>query len=142
MRRLPRPLRRAVQERARGLCEYCRSSMDLTGHEFTVDHIHPVSRGGTHDAANLCLCCFWCNSYKQVSTGGTDPRTGREVPLFNPRSDNWDEHFRWSPTAARVIGRTAVGRATVQALHLNRPSLVQSRQVWARHGLHPPERSA
>jgi hypothetical protein len=139
MSRLPPPARRAVRERARGLCEYCRCSEELTGHECTIDHILPEARGGTDDASNLCLCCFWCNSYKQVMAEALDSRTGRIVPLFNPRTDRWEAHFRWSPTGARIMGRTATGRATVQALHLNRIFLARARRVWARHGLRPPE---
>jgi hypothetical protein len=140
MRRPLPSIRHAVQERAEGICEYCRSSMEVTGQDFTLDHILPASRGGSDDGANLCFCCFWCNSYQQATTEAPDPRTRRFVPLFNPRTSNWDEHFRWSPTLTRIIGRTAVGRATIQTLQLNRPTLVRSRQLWARHGLHPPER--
>ena len=112
--------------------------MDYTGHEFTVDHVIPTSRGGTDDFNNLCLCCFWCNNYKRAHIEAVDMRTGRVVPLFNPRTDNWHDHFRWSPTFTRLIGSTAVGRATIRALRLNRPSLVRARRIWARHGLHPP----
>src|SRR5439155_18332442 len=73
-RRSPRPhrmsrvslaLRRRVQRRAQGLCEYCRSNPELTGHEFTIDHILPESHGGASRFENLCWCCFWCNTYKQ-----------------------------------------------------------------------------
>lgn len=32
----PKELRRRVQERARHLCEYCRTLMELTGHGFTT----------------------------------------------------------------------------------------------------------
>jgi hypothetical protein len=142
MSRLPTELRRRVRQRARNLCEYCRTLMDFTGHEFTIDHILPESRGGTSHFDNLCFCCFWCNNYKQARTHARDPRTGRLVPLFNPRREQWDEHFRWSPTFTRVIGRTATGRATLTALHLNRPTLVHARQVWVRHGLHPPQQDA
>ncbi|MDQ3812918.1 MAG: hypothetical protein M3347_03095 [Armatimonadota bacterium] len=67
-----------------------------------------------------------------------DPRTNALVRLFNPRLDVWHEHFRWSPTATLIIGRAAIGRATVIALRLNRPTLVRARRLWARHGLHPP----
>ena len=116
--------------------------MDYTGHEFTVDHIIPEARGGTDSFDNLCFCCFWCNDFKHVRTEARDPRTGRTVPLFNPRTDNWQDHFRWSSTSICVIGRTAIGRATVRALRLNRRSLVRARKVWVRHGLHPPERES
>jgi hypothetical protein len=140
VRRLPPALREAVLRRARGLCEYCHSQASLTGHEFTIDHIFPGSRGGLDDLENLCCCCSECNSHKQVRTEATDPRTGRVVSLFNPRSDRWDEHFRWSSTSTRIVGRTPVGRATVDALQLNRRVLVQARRVWAQYGLHPPQR--
>ena len=139
MSRLSPLLRRRVQQRGQGLCEYCHSCMDYTGHAFTVDHILPFSRGGTNDFNNLCLCCFWCNNYKHARTHALDARTGSITPLFNPRTDNWHDHFRWSPTYTRVVSRTARGRVTIEVLRLNRPSLVRARQIWVRHGLHPPE---
>ena len=43
MSRISPALRRRVRERAWSYCEYCRSFMDYTGHEFTVDHIIPDS---------------------------------------------------------------------------------------------------
>lgn len=132
-------LRQRVRLRARNFCEYCRSHSDLTGHDFTVDHIMPLTAGGTDAFDNLCLCCFWCNNFKKSQTHGADPRTQTRVQLFNPRSDIWGQHFRWSPTATRIVGRTAVGRATVLALRLNRPTLVRARRLWARYGLHPAE---
>jgi len=98
-----------VRRRAHGFCEYCRSSDELTGHDFTVDHIVPQARGGSKRLTNLCWCCFWCNSYKQVRTQVRDPRTGQMVALFHPRQDIWQDHFRWSNDALRMIGRSAVG---------------------------------
>ena len=118
-----------MRPRGQGLCEHCRSCMDYTGHQFTVDHITPESQGGTNHLDNLCFCCFWRNSYKQARMAIRDPLTKRVARLFNPRTDNWGDHFRWSPTTTRVIGRTAVGRATIRALRLNRPSLVKGRRI-------------
>lgn len=139
MSRISRVMRERVRRRARNLCEYCLSQMSLTGHDFTVDHITPESEGGTDDFDNLCLCCFWCNSFKQNQIEHNDPRTSRRVRLFNPRLDVWKKHFRWSPTKTLIIGRTAIGRATVIALHLNRETLVRARRIWVHHSLHPPE---
>ncbi len=34
---------------------------------------------------------------------------------------------------------TPVGRATIAALNLNRPSLVKARQAWVAVGWHPPK---
>lgn len=138
MSKLPAALRRRVARRARKLCEYCRTLQDLTGHEFTIDHIRPESLGGASTFDNLCLCCFWCNNFKQARTEAFDPQTNQLVPLFNPRRDRWEEHFRWNATGTRLRGRTAIGRVTIRTLKLNRKSLVASRRLWAKHGLHPP----
>ncbi|MBI4675381.1 MAG: hypothetical protein HY741_27365 [Chloroflexi bacterium] len=51
----------------------------------------------------------------------------------------WQDHFAWSMDSDRILGLTPVGRATVIALNLNRPSLVRARQLWARFGWHPPQ---
>ena len=139
MSRVSPALRRRVQRRAQRLCEYCRSSPELTGHDFTVDHILPESLGGASGFENLCWCCFWCNAYKQARTRWVDKRTGQRVRLYNPRLDAWHDHFRWNSDSSHILGRTAIGRATVLALWLNRPTLVKARRMWARFGLHPPD---
>jgi hypothetical protein len=138
MSRVSPALRRRVRRRAQGLCEYCRSSPELTGHDFTIDHILPESHGGASRFENLCWCCFWCNIYKQARTQCVDQRTGQLVPLFNPRSDNWHDHFRWNSDSTQILGRTASGRVTIRALWLNRPTLVKARRMWVRFELHPP----
>lgn len=68
MSRASAALRQRVRRRARNLCEYCLSNANLTGHDFTVDHITPESEGGATAFDNLCLCCFWCNSFKKSRT--------------------------------------------------------------------------
>lgn len=138
MSRVSPALRRRVRLRARGVCEYCHSSAELTGHDFTVDHILPESRRGSSRLENLCWCCFWCNAFKQARTFSLNPRTGEMVPFFNPRRDNWQDHFRWNRDSTRIIGRTPVGRATVEALRVNRSSLIKARRIWVRLDFHPP----
>jgi hypothetical protein len=132
-------LRRAVRRRAANRCEYCQTCAEFTGHDLTLDHILPRSAGGKTRFENLCWCCFWCNSFKQARSEAVDSQTKRLVPLFHPRRDRWETHFRWSSDGARIIGRTPSGRATVKALRLNRPVLVRARRIWVRHGYHPPE---
>jgi hypothetical protein len=61
------------------------------------------------------------------------------VPLFNPRQQRWDEHFAWSEDSLRITGLTPVGRATVEALQLNREGLVNMRRVLYAVGEHPPQ---
>src|SRR5262245_3583730 len=106
MSRLPPLVRRLVEDRAGGRCEYCRSAVALSGQRFTIDHILATARGGEDDTENLAFCCFDCNSYKQARSAGMDSRTGRSVSFFNPRVEHWESHFRWSATGTRIIGRT------------------------------------
>lgn len=70
-------------------------------------------------------------------TEAVDPSTGRIEPLFNPRRQRRQEHFTWSEDGTRIIGLTPCGRATVEALRLNRPLAVSARAVWVSVGRHP-----
>ena len=67
-----------------------------------------------------------------------DPVSARDVPLFHPRRNIWAEHFAWAEDATEIVGLTAVGRATVAALRMNRPQLVRVRRMWGIMGEHPP----
>jgi hypothetical protein len=58
--------------------------------------------------------------------------------MYNSRVDGWKVHFRWSRSGTRILVRTATGRATIDALRLNRSVLVKARRVWVKLGLHPP----
>jgi hypothetical protein len=136
--RLPRSIRRRVGERARWRCEYCLSPAAFSTHSFEADHVIPRSKGGPTTLANLALSCG-CNGYKGQRTHARDPETGRSVALFNPRRQLWTRHFAWSADFMLILGRTARGRATVDALHLNRPELVNLRRILHHLGEHPPQ---
>jgi HNH endonuclease len=120
-----------VAARAGLRCEYCRTPQAITGQAFHADHILPTSRDGQTVLHNLCLACPHCNLHKGDQIEALDPRTQRQLPLFNPRTQHWDEHFRWSVDYRRLIGRTATGRATVAALDLNTRALMRARMMWA-----------
>ena len=79
-----------------------------------------------------------CNSFKFNFQSGIDPDTQQEAPLYNPRKDQWNEHFRWSEDGSQIVGLTLVGRATVARLRMNQPNIVVARHVWISAGLHPP----
>ncbi|MCI0641826.1 MAG: hypothetical protein L0Y72_13640 [Gemmataceae bacterium] len=51
--------------------------------------------------------------------------------LFHRRRDEWAKHFRWSKNW-RVIGLTPTGRATVDALAMNRIAVIAIRKAWAK----------
>jgi hypothetical protein len=103
-----------------------------------VDHLIPRSKGGGDDESNLWLACRDCNRSKGAQTAGVDPISGETVALFNPRTQRWAEHFQWSSDGTRIIGRTLIGRATVEALRLNNRIAVDVRRNWVLVGWYPP----
>jgi DNA-directed RNA polymerase subunit RPC12/RpoP len=106
--------------------------------EFEVDHIYPKALGGPTTLDNLALACPHCNGKKLTKIRGIDPLTGRHVALFNPRRQHWNQHFKWSDDFSKIIGKTLCGRATIEALQMNRPRIVRIRRLWRALGLHPP----
>ncbi len=100
------------------------------GVAFEVDHIIPRSAAGRTRLDNLCLSCPTCNRYKASRRSARDPASGRLVQLFRPNLDQWAEHFEWSADGTQIVGRTPSGRATVEALHFNRPAMSALRQYW------------
>ena len=127
----------AVKERAVGRCEYRHAPRILIGQTFHIDHILPRALGGTTASKNLCYVCAHCNIAKGSRAMARDPRTQRNVKLFNPRTDEWEEHFRWSGDWKRVIGRIPLGRATVTRLDMNAHVLRLARPYWRIMGLIP-----
>lgn len=132
-------LKRLVITRARGCFEYCLSLRSFSASPFVIEHIIPESEGGPTEDANLCLACSGCNGHKHAATVGWDLVTEKEHRLYRPRSDVWKDHFAWSPDRSAIIGLTAIGRATVNRLRLNREELVNLRKVLAKDGIHPPD---
>jgi len=139
MNRISDSLRRKMAAAAHHRCGYCLTSQQISGAQMHIDHIIPRSRGGTSDETNLWLACAWCNSYKGARTHAVDPATEEEVPLFNPRTQRWSDHFRWSDDGIRIIGLTPTGRATVLALRLNNEFILPARRQWILAGWHPPQ---
>jgi hypothetical protein len=136
---IPRDLREQVAREARRRCGYCLTSEALIGAPLEIDHILPTSLGGSNEQANLWLACSLCNEFKGGRIAGIDPVTGDLFPFFDPRRQAWSDHFAWTETGDRILGLTAVGRTTVVALRLNRPSLIHARRAWVAVGWHPPQ---
>jgi hypothetical protein len=139
-RSVSQSVRRLVRERADGLCEYCHTSERWQYVSFTIDHVLSPRSGGTNEPDNLALACFHCNRQKGGKVNAADPVSGEEVPLFNPRYQAWSEHFVWSEDKLRIIGLTQIGRATVEALQLNRERVIPIRLADVTVGRHPPAR--
>jgi 5-methylcytosine-specific restriction endonuclease McrA len=119
-KRVPAALCRETAERAGGCCEYCRSQARVAVQPFSVEHVVPKSRGGETTPDNLALACQGCNNHKYDKIEGRDPVSGDVVRLYHPRRDRWGDHFAWSDDFAFILGRTAVGRATIATLRTKR----------------------
>jgi hypothetical protein len=135
---IPRAVRRQVRARAHDRCEYCQHPASYSCAPFVCEHILPRVHGAGDSLSELAWACPACNSHKYAKTHAPDPQTGRLAPLFNPRRQRWTRHFAWGEDFMVIHGRTATGRATVAALHLNRPELLNLRQALRVIGLHPP----
>jgi len=109
--------------------KYCHLSQVGQEATFHIDHIKPFARGGRTVAGNLTLACVSCSLRKAARVTAVDPQTGAEAPIFNPRQDNWSEHFYWD--GVMLVGLTSTGRATVQALDVNRALILAIRQEEA-----------
>jgi hypothetical protein len=134
---IPAELRRQVRADAAGRCGYCHSPETLIGMPLEFEHVYPEARGGPTTRENLWLACTRCNDHKGDRIDGVDPESGERVPVFNPRTQIWVEHFAWSPDGALIVGLTPIGRATVAALRLNNEFIVVARRFWVEAGWWP-----
>ncbi len=56
--------RKTILNKSNGRCAHCGVKLDARSGDFTVEHIVPISKGGTHDEDNLVALCFSCNQEK------------------------------------------------------------------------------
>ena len=133
---IPLRLRDEVVRRAGERCEYCHLSQRGQEATFHIDHVVPRVAGGANAVENLALACVSCSLRKSSTQFAADPESEEEVPLFHTRVHIWAEHFAWA--GELVVAQTAIGRATVSALAMNRPLIVAIRQEEAELGRHPP----
>lgn len=133
--RVPSAIRRLVQARAHGRCEYCLIHEDDAHFPHRPDHIIAHKhRGPTHED-NLAWACYLCNLLKGSDIASVDIETGHVVRLFNPRLDRWAEHFRLED--GQIIPLTPVGRVTEYLLQWNQPQCVQERRWLIEAGRYP-----
>jgi hypothetical protein len=118
------------------MCEYCRLYESYVEETFWIDHVIARKHGGPTSMDNLALCCSNCNLHKGTDLAGLDPLSGQLTPLFNPRTQRWEEHFEWSDL--EVVGATAVGRTGVRVLQMNDPVRILVRIAMRADGMFPP----
>jgi len=126
-------LRKTVVDRARNRCEYCRLPQEaaplLT---FHVEHILPRQHGGSTRSENLALACPDCNRHKGPNLATVEQGHDEPIPLFNPRKHDWGDHFALQETI--IVGKSAIGRATVRLLGMNTPGRLNVRAELITNG--------
>ncbi len=121
-------LKQYVRQRAGFRCEYCLiQESELAEIVFHIEHIIAIKHGGSDESENLGLACDRCNFHKGPNLAGIDHVSAQLVPLFNPRNDDWNQHFENS--GYEILGKTAIGRATAQVLNFNSPRRILLRQL-------------
>ena len=131
---IPKSLRQAAAKRAGFCCEYCRIPDIDSYYGFQVDHIISRKHDGLTVLKNLAYACPDCNRYK-----GTDLGTYLDQPfifirLFNPRLDNWNEHFEIDELGL-ISSKTKIGEATIKILAINHPDRIIERKFLLKLGL-------
>ncbi len=126
-------LRQLITKRAHNRCEYCLLPEKVALHKHEPDHIVPRQHGGQSTQENLALSCMRCNRYKGPNIGSYDPQTGELTPFFNPRTQNWHDHFKLEEAIIQPL--TAVARVTVKILRINDETRVREREHLQKAGL-------
>jgi hypothetical protein len=138
MSKISKELDKEVREVSKNRCSYCLTPQSLTSHKLEIEHIYPVSKGGTSTKENLCLTCRHCNLHKSANIFGYDLVMTKRVRLFNPNLQDWSEHFVWDKHKTSIVGKTSCGRATIYALKMNGDLQTNARKIWKLTGLFPP----
>lgn len=130
---IPATLRQQVYERAARQCEYCLIPEIASLVSPHVDHIIARKHGGKTELKNLAQACSLCNKHKGSDLTSIDPESGEITPLFHPRRQRWQDHFRLK--GAEIIPLTATGRVTVNLLRLNHPERIVEREILLEAGV-------
>ncbi|MGI8668658.1 MAG: HNH endonuclease [Aridibacter sp.] len=84
MSKISKDLDKKVREASKNRCGYCLTPQILTSYKLEIEHIFPISKGGTSTQENLCLACRLCNLYKSAKIYGFDAVSAKRTRLFNP----------------------------------------------------------
>ncbi len=120
-------LRTEVELRADGICEYCRIRIEDTYFGGEIDHIISRKHRGQTVSENLALACQPCNRNKGSDLGSIAEVSGILVRFFNPRTDDWREHFRVNSNA-EIETLTEIGEVTAFIFGFNEPERIAERR--------------
>ena len=132
---VPSIVRQQVIQRADNRCEYCLTPHSASLFTFEMEHIRSEKHGGLSELDNLALACPFCNRAKGSDLGSFDSVTGTLVLFYNPRLQDWFDHFALS--GAEIVPLTAEGRVTVANLQFNQLERLTERRYLIAAGYYP-----
>jgi HNH endonuclease len=135
MRYIAEGLKELVIKRAHNCCEYCLLANGDYIFAHQIDHIIALRHRGSTQASNLCLSCFSCNNAKGTDLSSVDWETEQIIPLYNPRRDQWGDHFSLDHVTIQAL--SPVGRVTVFLLDMNSPQRILEREKFWLVGRYP-----
>jgi hypothetical protein len=129
-------LRQTIADRANLLCEYCLILEADTFYGCEVDHVISLKHGGSSEPKNLAYACSLCNRAKGSDVGSVS-MPGEFTRFFNPRTDQWGEHFRLEGASIQPL--TTIGKVTVRIFGFNDSARLHEREEMIRFGKYPSE---
>jgi hypothetical protein len=127
MSRFSPSLRVFVAFRAHNSCEYCKISEEASFIPFKIDHIISLKHGGKNLRINLVWSCFSCNNNKGSDVGTILLPNKNFIRFFNPREDNWEEHFKMKD--GQIMLLTEIAESTDKILKLNDIDRIMERRL-------------
>jgi len=123
---VPPEVRSAVRAAYGYRCGYCGVSEAWAGGELEIDHFRPLLRDGTDAFDNLVYACARCNRFK--SDYWPDDNAPESFKLLHPGQEALELHIVETANG-RLVGLTPRGWFHIRWLHLNRPQLIELRQL-------------
>ena len=125
-RYIPEKLKIKVIHEADNCCEYCLQSNLFSFYPHQIDHIISLKHGGKTELNNLAYACFACNNTKGSDIGTMLLPDRIFIRLYNPRIDNWHDHFEIENGV--IYDKTDIAKATIKVLNLNEIERIIERQ--------------
>lgn len=132
---ISRTTRKLVMSRASHRCEYCRVLEYLSSFDYHIDHIIGIQHGGSNSLNNLAYVCSTCNWKKGPNISTILHLHGPLIPLFNPRTQDWFEHFEVKKGILEA--KTTIAKATIKLLELNQDNKIEERFEMMLAGFYP-----
>ncbi|HQU86314.1 MAG TPA: HNH endonuclease signature motif containing protein [Pyrinomonadaceae bacterium] len=129
-------LRKEVEKRAKGICEYCRINIDDTYFGGEIDHIISLKHRGETVSENLAFACQPCNRNKGSDLGSISENTKELVRFYNPRTDDWNAHFHVNQNG-EIETLSEIGEVTAFIFKFNEMERVLERQGLMELGAYP-----